>query len=244
MKMAKQIRQSEILFQRYCEQHGYDINRIDESRESGIRSPDFSIVVKGQKIIVEVKEITANEEEIKLWRETRSGKIVVHGREPGKRARKHVEDAVGQLRSYAEKSTPTVVILYDNIFVDGLRPYPFIDLLGPLGPYNIDVALFGLQTVNLRVHPDGNTESLGDGRSRRRKVHDRECISAVSVLYEHPDNKSLFMVTYHNFFARTSLPVGVFAETVDRHFIKLKHPDLCPGNWTVQPIRSSDSTTL
>jgi len=238
------MEQSEILFQRYCEQQGYDFNRIDESRELGVRSPDFSVSVKGQKIIVEVKEITANEEEIKLWRETRSGKVVVHGREPGKRARKHVEDAVGQLRPYAEKNIPTVVVLYDNIFVDGLRPYPFIDLFGSLGPYDIDVALFGLQTVNLRIHPDGNTESLGDGRNRRRKVHDRECISAVSVLYEHPDNKSLFMVTYHNFFARTSLSVSVFPETVDRHFIKPKHPDLCPGIWTVQPTRSSDAAIL
>jgi hypothetical protein len=244
VNMAKQMEQSEILFQRYCEHHGYNFNRIDESSESGIRSPDFCVVVKGQKIIAEVKEITANEEEIKLWRETRSGKIVVHRREPGKRARKHVEDAVGQLRPYAEKNIPTVVVLYDNIYIDGLRPHPFIDLFGPLGPYDIDVALFGLQTANLRIHPDGSTESLGDGRSRWRKVHDRECISAVSVLYEYPDNEGLFMFTYHNFFARTSLPVSVFAETVDRHFIKPKHPDLCPGNWTVQPTLSTDAASL
>jgi hypothetical protein len=77
--------------------------------------------------------------------------------------------AQGQIRPYAEKNIPTVVVLYDNIFIDGLRPHPPIDVLGPLGSYDIDVALFGLQTANQRIQPDRNVESLGDGRSRRSK---------------------------------------------------------------------------
>lgn len=125
------------------------------------------------------------------------------------------------------------MLLYDNVFVDGTRPHPCIDLFGPLGPYDIDVALFGLQTANVRLHRDGTADSLPDGRSGSRKVHDLGCISAVSVLYEHPEKPSLFLITYHNFFARTPLPAEVFAGTDDRHLVKPGRPDLYPGDWTV-----------
>jgi hypothetical protein len=147
----------------------------------------------GQEVIVEVKEIEANDEDIRLWRQTRSGKIVAHSREPGMRARRHIRDAIGQLRAYAENGLPTVVVLYDNLLVDGIRPYPFRDLFGLLGPYDINVALYGLQTANLRLHADGTIQPLGDGRNDKKKLHDRECVSAVSVLYERRENENMFL---------------------------------------------------
>lgn len=201
MSAARPIEQSELHFQRYCDLRGYDCRRIDESKQPRVRSPDYEVFINTQRVIVEVKELIANQEESRNWRKTWSDEIVVHGREPGKRARQHIETAVGQIRPYAQKGDPTVVLLYDNIFIDGRRPYPPLSLMDPLGPYDIDVALFGLQTANLRFHPNGSSESLKDARSRRRKVHDREYITAVSVLYEHPIDTSLFMATYHNFFA-------------------------------------------
>src|SRR5262245_14250769 len=229
---AKRVKYSETLFQRYCERHAYEYARMDERVAIGVRSPDFDVLVSGTRVIVEVKEMEANEEETRLWRETWSGKIVVHGREPGKRARYLIRRATGQLRPYALASIPTVVLLYDNILVDGARPRPPIDLFGSVGPYDIDVALFGLQTANVRLHADGSTESLGDGRNRRRRVADLELISAVAVLYEHPIDHFPFVLTYNNFFAKTPLPPHVFAGTNDRHFTKPRHPDLCPGLWT------------
>jgi len=233
MTAEKQTTRSEVLFQHYCDERGYGYSRIAESGEQRVRSPDFSILVSENRITVEVKEITANKAEVRLWRETRSGKVVVHAREPGRRAHNQIRAAARQLRQYAKEKCPCVVVLYDNVFVDGTRPHPYIDLFGHLGPYDIDVALFGLQTANVRLHPDGTSESLPDGRSRSRKVHDLGCISAVSVLYEHPEKMSLFLLTYHNFFARTPLPAGVFAGADDRHLVKPEHPDLCPGDWTV-----------
>lgn len=86
MTGKKQTKRSEVLFRRYCDERGYDCSPIAESGVQRVRSPDFSVLVNGDRIIVEVKEITANDEEVRLWRETRSGKVVVHGREPGRRA--------------------------------------------------------------------------------------------------------------------------------------------------------------
>lgn len=225
------MEKSELHFQRYCTERGYSCDRILQALELGMRSPDFTVVTKTQTVIVEVKELTANPDEIQDWRKIRSREIVLLAREPGKRARRHIREAIGQLRPYADNGLACVVVLYDNIFVDGTRPNPPIDLFGPIGPYDINVALYGLQTANVRLHPDGTTQSLGDGRSSKKKLHDRECLSAISVLYERPDNGNLFLCTYHNFFASMNLAKGVFSGPHDRHLISPAHPDQCPGQW-------------
>src|SRR5436190_12411767 len=98
---AKRVKCSAPRCQRYCERRAYECTRIDECEADGVRSPDFDVLVNGARVIVEVKQMEANEEETRLWRETWSGKIVVHGREPGKRARYLIRRATGQLRTYA-----------------------------------------------------------------------------------------------------------------------------------------------
>jgi hypothetical protein len=99
------INRSEILFQHYCNQRGYKWSRPETVAKPRIRLPDYLVDVGQTKAAVEVKEIVANREETRLWRESRSGKIVVHGREPGKRARSQIEAAIGQLRSYSSLLT-------------------------------------------------------------------------------------------------------------------------------------------
>ncbi|MGH7951781.1 MAG: hypothetical protein ACREFE_07665, partial [Limisphaerales bacterium] len=218
------------LFIRYCEFYKFNCKEIEESKLHGVRTPNLEISANGVKIIVEAKNLNANDEEIRCWRETRSGKIVVHGREPGKRARSLIEDARGQLRPYAEAGTPSIVVLYDNILVDGTRPGPAIDWLGPLGPNDIDMALYGLWKANIRLHPDGTTESLGDTRSKWRRIHDRQIISAVCVIYEHPENESLFTIAYHNYWAIAPLPKNIFIGKDDRHLAKVSDPDVQPDS--------------
>lgn len=219
------------LFIRYCEFYKFDCRKIEESKLRGVRTPDLEISANGVKIIAEAKDLNANEEEIRSWRETRSGKIVVHSREPGKRARSLIEDARGQLRPYVEMGIPSIVVLYDNILVDGTRPGPVIDWFGPLGPNDIDMALYGLWKANVRLHPDGKTESLGDTRSKWRRIHDRQIISAACVIYEHPEDGSLFTIAYHNYWAAAPLPANIFKGTNDRHLAKDSDPDLQPNPW-------------
>jgi hypothetical protein len=219
------------LFKRYCELHKYACKELEESKLPGVRTPDLEILADGVKIIAEAKDLNANDEDIRCWRETRKGKIVVHSREPGKRARSMIEDARGQLRPYAEAGTSSIVVLYDNILVDGTRAGPPIDWLGPLGPNEIDMALYGLWQANVRFHPDGTRETLGDTRSKWRRIPDRQIISAVCVIYEHPEDKSLFTITYHNYWASVPLPKNIFTDKYDRHFVKITDPDLQPNNW-------------
>ena len=120
----KRREQSKELLQRYCGLRGYGCRQVEESKSPGVRTPDLEIVAGGVRVIAEAKDLNANEDDIRYWRETRSGKIVVHSREPGKRARSAIEDARGQLRPYAEAGLPSIVVLYDNILVDGTRGCP------------------------------------------------------------------------------------------------------------------------
>ncbi len=203
----KQKERSKELFQRYCELCRYSCKQLEESKQHGVRTPDLEVLADGITVIAEAKDINANDEDVRCWRETRSGNIVVHRREPGKRARSSIEDARGQLRPYAEAGVPSVIVLYDNILVDGIRPYPNSPFsFSPLSPTDIDIALYGLWQANVRIHQDFKTESLGDTRSGWRQIHDRQIISAVCVVYEHPENEGLFIITYHNYWASAPLP--------------------------------------
>jgi hypothetical protein len=191
----------------------------------------LEILADGLRVIAESKDLNANEDDIRHWRETRSGKIVVHSREPGKRARSSIEEARGQLRPYAQAGVPSVVVLYDNILVDGTRAYPNSPYFGPLTPTDIDIALYGLWQANIRIHPNFQTESLGDTRSKWRRIHDRQIISAVCVVYEHPENDGLFTITYHNYWASAPLPKHIFHGQQDAHLAKASDPDLAPNSW-------------
>ncbi len=228
----KREERSKELFQRYCELRGYSCKPVEESTMSGIRTPDLEICADGQRIIAECKDLVANQVDISNWRETNSGKIVVHSREPGKRARSSIEAARGQLRPYAEAGVPSVVVLYDNIQVDGKRAYPNSPhSFGPLSMTDIDVALYGLWQANVRIHADFKTESLGDTRSKWRRIHDRQIISAVCVVYEHPENDWPFNITYHNYWAVVPLQKSVFRGKHDAHLAKASDPDLQPNLW-------------
>jgi hypothetical protein len=107
---------SEEIFQRYCQLRGYCCSRIEKSNEHGVRTPDFEIMVDNIRIVVETKELTANQDDLRNWRATLSGEIVVHNRESGKRARSLIEDARGQLRQFAAVGIPSVAAFYDNSF--------------------------------------------------------------------------------------------------------------------------------
>jgi hypothetical protein len=228
----QQKERSKELFQRYCELRGYGCKQLEESKLPNVRTPDLEILADEVKIIAEAKDLNANDEDIRCWRATLNGEIIVHHREPGKRARSLIEDARGQLRSYAEAGLPSVVVLYDNILVDGKRPYPNSPYaFSPIGPTDIDIALYGLWQANVRFHSDGTTEPLGDTRSKWRRIHDRQIISAVCVLYEHHETEDLFAITYHNHWASVPLPKNIFVGKYDCHLAKAFNPDLQPNDW-------------
>src|SRR5439155_7724154 len=94
--------------------------------------------------------------------------------------------------------------------------------------------MYGFEDVKLRIPSDGKSvRYFGNGRAgaSRLKSNAKEYVSAVSVLYEMPNEGRLFLATYHNYFARIPLPVTVFAGEDDMHLRKPCHPANSPGAW-------------
>ena len=154
------------------------------------------------------------------------------GGRPGSRVFSIIKRAAPQLKHFSYQHLPGVLVLFDNIVIDGMRPRAgCIHLQSSF----IDFGMYGLQTVHLTTEsPEpGSQLSYGNGRGGRRQMTQdaRDYISAVAVLYEHPETYEPFLYIYHNYFARIPFPFDICRGPYDRHFRKPDHPDNCPQKW-------------
>jgi hypothetical protein len=220
---------SETLFLSYCGLRGYEAKRIPAMAD---RHPDYDVLVGNARVIVEIKELQPNAQDMREAEAFQQRHHVAFTREPGRRVRTHIEDAERQLRRYEGQKILCVVVLYDNIVINGFRLHPDRWLLSS---YDIDVGMYGLQAANLRLYPDGRTESLGDTRGGQRTLRHmhQASISAVAVLHDYAPDYGLFLMIYHNFYAQNPLPRSVFTNQKDRQLVKPDDPELSPGAWSV-----------
>jgi hypothetical protein len=220
---------SEGLFLEYCALRGHEVKRISSPADGG-RFADYEMLFGDTRAIAEVKELQASPEDERIAKIMQENRFEAFQENPGRRVRTHLEDAERQLRRYEQESVPCLVVLYENIVVNGFRPHP------PnwcLSPYQIDVGMYGLQAANLRLYADGRTESLGDTRGGKRTLrHEhRDNVSAIAVLCDYAPDHGLFLIIYHNYYAKTPLPKTLFAHPKDFQLGKPNHPELCPGAW-------------
>jgi hypothetical protein len=229
------LTKSEILFLEYCNLRGYVANRLSAPTDGG-RFPDYELVIGTNRIVAEIKEFRANPADRNMTGAIQEGRIQVFGDEIGRRVRTHIEDAERQLRRYESQQVPCLVVLYDDIVVNGSRPNPPglfpVDVMNPLYPGHVEVGMYGHQVAQVRLHPDGRTESLGDTRGGKRTLRSghQNNISAVATLHDYDSKSGLYLIVYHNFFAKNPLPKSVFTDSKDRQIEKPGHPDSCPGS--------------
>ena len=220
--------QSEEFFEQYCVGRDYRCEAIPTDRQ---KSADYLVRAGAYDLIVEVKELCASDDDRRQIRELKERQCTTGGGQPGRRAGELIKRAAKQLGRYRNRQIPLVVLLYDNIVVDGYRP-GFTN--GFLQPSFIDFGMYGLQTVNLVVdHRIGEIRYGGDGRGGERQATatERTYLSAVAVLYQGELAKEMFVAVYHNYFATIPLSRKVFSGPADRHFVKPGHPDLTPQAW-------------
>ena len=177
--------QGEIAFWSFCHRApGYECQVVDE--ESG-QTPDYTISVDNQKIIVEVKDI---------GREHTGGTV-------GAIARRKIRDANKQLKTRTNGHYPGISVLHDPFTKWGL-------LSGPLGPDHIRAAMYGWLTLDITVPRDPSEpsrvvrERAGKGRTTTREMN--TTTSAVCVLQF--DSQ---LLVYHNCFAAIPMDPSVMA---------------------------------
>ena len=192
---------SETFFESYCTARGITWEKI---RETTTRTPDYELTIRGQRIIVEVKEITANDEEKesdRLSHERGYGKVL--SMTPGERVRKKITDCSAQIKARTIGVHPSILVLFDQT-----------PTLAHLDPYHIRVAMYGLDQVYIALPPigTGSPEITGMGYGPKRKMTETHntSISAIGVLFfRGPDDMRLHI--YHNKFARVHLDSALLA---------------------------------
>lgn len=104
--MSQSQTKSEKLFPHYCSLRGYVVNRISAPAEGG-QFPDHEVIIGKNRIIAELKELQANQQDKDMEKAIQEKRIQSFGGENGRRVRTHIEDAELQLRRYDSQQVPT-----------------------------------------------------------------------------------------------------------------------------------------
>ena len=98
---------SEYLFERFCDEHVIPCQRIPEAQT---KTPDYELSHGSARIIVEIKEIEPNKEELEAERivlERGVGPVIGHL--PGDRLRSKIAVSSKQIKARAEGRYPSLL---------------------------------------------------------------------------------------------------------------------------------------
>ena len=103
--------ESEVAFEALCNAKGIAFHRIDESQE---QTPDYDLHMAGQIIAVEVKQLDANDDDVRIVGEfVRNGSASFYGRS-GERLREKIRKSCRQLKQRTKKKRPGVLVVYNQ----------------------------------------------------------------------------------------------------------------------------------
>ncbi|MGA2261753.1 MAG: hypothetical protein ABSH28_09980, partial [Acidobacteriota bacterium] len=123
---------------------------------------------------------------------------------PGERLRKKISDCSAQIKARAEGIHPSLLVVFDRGRV-----------AGHIDPYNIRVAMYGLEQIYLAVPPIGAgspyATGMGYGPKRKMTPEDNTSISAIGALFMTGPEETWLHV-YHNRFARVPLAPALLGQ--------------------------------
>jgi hypothetical protein len=200
---------SEELFKKYCAEQAYAIEKIPEGAE---KTPDFLLTTSYGPIIAEIKEACPNEEDARIILE-RGGTIT---KILGKRVGERIKQA--KRKKFGDAKIPCVIVLYDNIVINGTRPsYPNFYF----SPTDIAFGMYGeLKTSILFDKTAGKILGTRNelGKNQYLRSDEGRKISAVCLLCDVLENAPPFLYTFHSVFASVPLLRNIFAGPNDKHF--------------------------
>jgi hypothetical protein len=200
--------QSQTLFEKFCSDSGIKCVHIQTEKT---KTPDYELTIDGQKVIVEVKEIIRNKDEQEYDRLIKERGIAGGTNTPGDRVREKIRKASPQIKMLTRGIKPSILVLLDR----GL-------IAGHLEPYNIRVAMYGLEQVHINVprNPSISPYATGMSYGPKRKMTDNHntSISAIGGLLTLVPNEIILYV-YHNKYAAVPLDPKLLAKYGIRQFV-------------------------
>src|SRR5262249_46825140 len=126
---------SETRFEEFCCRNRLSFERVSETTT---QTPDYTLTLNRQLVIVEVKEVLPTPEEIesdRLCKERGYGNAI--SITPGKTVRKKIADCSKQIKARTEGKYPGVLVLWERGHCVGRHTEP----------YHIQVAMAGFEQV-------------------------------------------------------------------------------------------------
>jgi len=205
--------QPEAYFENFCAHLGLDWEIVPTASDAGQKRPDYLLTgLDRTQFYVELKTITPNQDEAKhlelLYGGATGLSVTV---EPGARLRDLIGKANPQLKAFADRKRPGVLVV--------------LNLEPALGhhtePYAVLTAMRGLDVVPVRVPRDPRESpeflDVRSGPKKRMTPEANTTISAILVLRQVYELGWVAEV-YHNRFGSRPLPVSSIAGSGVRHW--------------------------
>ena len=189
---------SEQLFEQHCDTRSIARERIDED---GKKVADYRLPLSIGEIVAEIKQLDPNKDDLAreaLPSGTLTGMVV----SPARRVRGLLASAYLQIKPYASKGIPGIVVCYNNA---GFLTY--------IDNFTVTRAMLGGTAVRLALDQAGVIRHVGQQFTGGRTATRNTCrgLSAVCVLST-PARDKTKLVAYHNPYA--SNPIAPSALTV------------------------------
>jgi hypothetical protein len=179
--------ESEKLFERFCAANGISCQPI----ECDGKKADYEVVVCGNRIIAELKQINPNESDDVTWNDGRNRGAVAAWGNSDHRVRLKIQEARKQLKARSEGKLPTLLVIFDNGTFAGTDGT------------DIKTAMFGDEKVVVSIadHRVASVSALHAGGNRRFSADSNTSISAIALMYGDKPRLSIF----HNHFASITI---------------------------------------
>jgi hypothetical protein len=103
---------SEHVFERFYHENSVRFSRVET--ESDTKTPDYDVFPQENRVIAEIKELQANDDDEAAWSEARTRGAAAAWSDPRNRIRQKIGVAVKQLKRRSEGLHPAIVVLFDN----------------------------------------------------------------------------------------------------------------------------------
>ncbi len=199
--MAPKKTKSEELFEELCEQQGIKCARLAEI--PGHKQPDYELSVCGSDVVVEIKQIEPNEDDLRFAEAFARDGVASQCRNPddvAERVRNHIKTSRSQFKSFFERqpARPAILVLFDNA------------KNGYTDSYTIQTAMHGFERVAFHIPkvPEDITvveRGFGPNNNTEMRLNKNTHLSAIATLHEawvgDTHERVLALCFYHNSFA-------------------------------------------
>jgi hypothetical protein len=211
--MPNQTTKSERAFEDYCRLRGFGCRQLPLP-PSG-KCAGYEVTAGGVLMTCEVSELRPNERDEEFMAALGENSIAGMYEQIGRRLRNKIRMELPQLKVYRDRNMPCIVVLFDNVFVQGSHGGNYFS------DDDFDAAMYGLPkaATPLATRIDGHAGGRLFTRERRTYA------SGVAFLN---DAKPPMVTLYHNFFASVPLPTGILVRAGRSRPLQNSEPLLRP----------------